>query len=148
VTREAFQQAAGASVLHLALHSGISPRGAWLTLAQGELWADELLGRRVRPRTVVLSSCASNATPGDEMWGSLSSAFLAAGSRNVIASLWSVDDATTRAFMAELYRDFHRPSGSLRTQPPAALARAQRAFIHQGLPPSRWAAFLALGDSP
>jgi len=80
------------------------------------------------------------ATPGEEMWGSLSSAFLAAGSRTVIASLWSVNDEDTRRFMVELYRS--PPT----LNPAAALARTQRALIRDGQPPSRWAAFLALGD--
>ncbi len=139
-TRAAFLAAANASLLHLAVHSGLSPRGAWLSLAGGNVWADEVLDARVRPRTVVLSSCASAATARDEMWGSLAAAFLAAGTRTVIASLWSVNDEDTRRFMEELYRS--SPSFN----PAAALARAQRALIRDGLPPSRWAAFLAVGD--
>ncbi len=139
-TRAALLAAGRAPLLHLAVHSGLSPRGAWLSLAGGDVWADEVLEAHLRPRTVVLSSCASAAAPGEEMWGSLSSAFLAAGSRTVIASLWSVKDDDTRRFMDELYRSPPQDS------PAAALARAQRALIRDGHPPSRWAAFLAMGD--
>ena len=74
------------------------------------------------------------------MWGSLGASFLAAGSRAVLASLWSIEDRPTR----ELVRRFYAEGGD--ADPCAALARAQRVAIRQGLSPHLWAAFVLFGS--
>jgi tetratricopeptide (TPR) repeat protein len=137
-TQARLRAAAGARVLHVATHSGVDFRGGWLALADGDVTAAEVLAWRLRPRLVVLASCASAVTPQRELWGSLASAFLAAGSRVVLASLWSVDDAVT----AELIQEFYTRVG--RSTPAAALAEAQSALARRH-PPSAWGAFVVLG---
>jgi hypothetical protein len=134
--REILEQAAGASVLHLATHTGIGPRGPWLALADGEVGSGFLLARRIRPRLVTLATCASAARRGRGLWGSLAASFLAAGSRAVLASLWSVEDEAARRFVLRFYAE-----GGMR-DPAPALARAQRAAIAAGEPPSAWAPFV------
>ncbi|HEV8631015.1 MAG TPA: CHAT domain-containing protein [Thermoanaerobaculia bacterium] len=130
---------ARASLLHLATHSGLGPRGPWLRLADRDFGAGEIVGRRIAPRLVVLASCASAARERREMWGSLAAAFLAAGSRSVLASLRSVDDAVARDFVLRFYRE----GGA--ADPVAGLARAQRAAIARGEPPASWAPFALFG---
>ncbi|HEX3130047.1 MAG TPA: CHAT domain-containing protein, partial [Thermoanaerobaculia bacterium] len=67
--RPVLEQAAGASVLHLATHTGIGPRGPWLALADGEVGSGFLLAHRIRPRLVTLATCASAARRGRGLWG-------------------------------------------------------------------------------
>lgn len=134
--RPVLEQAAGASVLHLATHTGIGLRGPWLALADGEVGSGFLLAHRVRPRLVTLATCASAVRRGRGLWGSLAASFLAAGSRAVLASLWSVEDEPARRFVLRFYAE-----GGLR-DPAPALARAQRAAIAAGEPPSSWAPFV------
>jgi tetratricopeptide (TPR) repeat protein len=142
-TLERLRQASRADVLHLATHTGLGPRGPWLALADGEVSAERIVTWKVAPRLVVLATCASAARRGKGMWGSLGSAFLVAGSRTVLASLWSVQDRTAR----EMVLGFYEQGGA--RDPAGALARAQRARIAQGRGPSNWAPFVVLGsDQP
>lgn len=134
------KKAARARVLHLALHTGPGPRGAWLQLADRQVSASEIVTGRIGPRLVVLASCASATRTGRQMWGSLAAAFLAAGSRAVLASLWSVEDRQAR----ELVLRFYAEGGA--SDPAGALARAQRVAIGQGRSPMFWAPFVLIGS--
>lgn len=135
------EETAGARVLHLAAHTGLGPRGPWLRLADRDVTAADVVTRRIGPRLVVLASCASAVRPGRQMWGSLSAAFLAAGSRTVLASLWSVEDERTRELVLRFYAE-----GGV-ADPAGALARAQRVAIRQGLSPKHWAPFVLQGSA-
>jgi CHAT domain-containing protein len=134
------RRASRARALHLATHAGLGPRGSWLELAGGRVSASEIVAGRIGPRLVVLASCASGARPGRQMWGSLGASFLAAGSRSVLASLWSVEDAPTRELILRFYSEGGAPD------PAGALARAQRVAIGRGLSPKIWAPFVLLGS--
>ncbi|HEX5716686.1 MAG TPA: CHAT domain-containing tetratricopeptide repeat protein [Thermoanaerobaculia bacterium] len=134
------RKASGARSLHLATHTGLGPSGAWLQLADRRVSASEIVRGRIGPRLVVLASCASGVRPGGQMWGSLGAAFLAAGSRAVLASLWSIEDEPAR----DLILRFYREGGA--SDPAAALARAQRVAIGQGLSPQQWAPFVLFGS--
>jgi tetratricopeptide (TPR) repeat protein len=132
--------AAHARILHLATHTGLSARGPWLLLADRRLGASEIVTRRIGPRLVVLASCASGVRPGRQMWGSMGAAFLAAGSRAVLASLWSVEDRQTHEFVLRFYTE----GGA--SDPAGALARAQRVAIGRGQSPTLWAPFVLFGS--
>jgi CHAT domain-containing protein len=107
------------------------------------LRASEIAGRRVGARLVVLSACESalgRAAFAEGVPG-LSSSFLSAGSRAVVASLWDVDDRATRDFMRHFYR------GLETGQPVAdALRRAQVAAREERPEPFYWAGFVVIGD--
>ncbi len=135
---EKVRGAADAAVLHVATHAGVGAAGAWLGLADGPFDARRILESRIRPRLVVLASCASGASPGDEMWGSVASAFLAAGARHVVAALWSVDDTDARRFVEVFYEE----GGA--QDPVGAVARAQRKLAAAG-PTRVWAPFFVTG---
>lgn len=138
-SREEFRKASSARVLHLATHTGAGAGGAWLRLADDEERAGEILAGKVQPRLAVLATCASALPTGRGMWGSLGSAFLAAGSEAVLASLWSIEDRPAREFVLRFYRE----GGAL--EPASALARTQRGFLAEGRPPSFWAPFVMFG---
>jgi tetratricopeptide (TPR) repeat protein len=140
-TRDQLQKARYARVLHLSTHTGLDPRGAWAAMADGDVGAAALIAQRLQPRLTVLATCASAAKEGGDMWGSLASAFLAAGSHAVVASLWSIDDEDARMFITRFYDEGGAEDSVV------ALARAQRAFLDAGRPPSFWAPYVHFGTS-
>ncbi|HWM94574.1 MAG TPA: CHAT domain-containing protein [Thermoanaerobaculia bacterium] len=134
------RKASRSRALHLAAHSGLGQRGAWVELADRQVSASEIVTDRIGPRLVVLASCSSGVRPGRQMWGSLGAAFLAAGSHAVLASLWSIEDERAR----ELVLRFYAEGGA--SDPSGALARAQRVAIRQAQSPHHWAPFLVFGS--
>lgn len=139
-TSRELAKASHARILHLATHTGLSSRGPWLLLADRRLQASEIINRRIGPGLAVLASCASGVRPGRQMWGSMGAAFLAAGSRSVLASLWSVEDRKTHEFVLRFYAE----GGA--SDPAGALSRTQRVAIGQGLSPLYWAPFVLFGS--
>jgi len=108
----------------------------------GPLRADEVLNLRLNADLVVLSACRSGRGrlyAGEGVEG-LARAFLYAGTRGVVSSLWSVDDAATAGLMAGMY-------GRLKGGAAAdALREAQLAMIREGRPPFHWAPFVLVGE--
>ncbi|MER6140143.1 CHAT domain-containing protein [Streptomyces sparsogenes] len=103
----------GAGVVHLACHGEVHSHGyggaaatSRLSLADGPLAAETLIGR-VRGRggtarigLVVLAACTTHVSGyGHDEAFSLSTAFLVAGARSVIGSLWRVPDSSTSVLM-------------------------------------------------
>ncbi|WP_328945702.1 CHAT domain-containing protein [Streptomyces sp. NBC_00250] len=157
-------------LLHLACHAGIARdarRTAYLSLHDGDLAAEELTeaigGGRGRLGLVLLAACRSHVSGrGHNEAYSLATAFLVAGARSVIGSLWPVPDDATSVLMF-LTHHYLRREG----EPPAkALRRAQLWMLDParklpaGLPPliaerarrvdpgdlSSWAGFTHLGQ--
>ncbi len=141
-TMAALRNAHAVNILHITSHSGVDQRGAWLQLADGRVGADKVLAWKLAPRIVVLASCTSAQGHGPGLFGSLAGAFLAAGSENVLASLWSIDDKAAARFVQRFYiaRGDRRPA--------QALAEAQLASIAAGDPVALWSSFVLFGDRP
>ncbi len=159
-SREAFDDPAfqRADILHFATHALEHPRdpnlsGIVLSLVDatgrprpGYLRAGEIAGLNLRARLVVLSACRTALGPevrGEGLMG-LSRAFLHAGARGVVASLWSVRDRASARLMERFYRALLSDGLS----PAAALRRAQ---LEQRADPrtrdaSEWAGFELQGD--
>ncbi len=92
---------------------------------------------------VVLSACETGSgviTSGDGVYG-LQRAFMTAGSKNVIMSLWSVDDAATSLLMRVFYREWTNG-----TSKAAALKKAELEVKQQYPSPYYWGAFVMLGN--
>lgn len=109
------------------------------------LTATDVLRMRLDADLVVLSSCESMGEERFRGAGALglSSAFLSAGARSVIATLWPIDDATTADFM----RDFYRAVAEGHS-PVTALVEAQDAMRSDHAHPFHWAGFVLVGDDP
>lgn len=137
-TRDALRSARDATLLHVVGHSGVGMDGGYLVLADGTVTASEILTWQLQPQLVVLPTCASAATRRRDMWESLAVAFLAAGSRDVVATLFSVEDRVA----AELTRRFYRHGGA--RDPVGALASAQRELAREE-PAHAWWAFVVVG---
>ena len=102
-----------------------------------------------RSNLVFLSGCetalgragGTRFSPGDD-YVTLAQAFLQSGVRNVVATLWRVDDDAAAIFAEHFYDE-------LRTLPPApALAAAQRRMSREAryAAPYFWAGYQLLGD--
>jgi tetratricopeptide (TPR) repeat protein len=105
--------------------------------------ASEIAARRTGARLVVLSACESalgRAAFAEGVLG-MASAFVSAGCRTVVGSLWDVDDRATEEFMKRFYRE-------LETGIPvaSALQAAQRSVRREKPEPFYWAGFVVIGD--
>jgi CHAT domain-containing protein len=93
----------------------------------GILTAEALAGLQLQKLDlVVLSACETglgDVAGGEGVFG-LQRAFHIAGARNVVASLWRVDDDATAALMALFYRKLWKEGKA----PPQALKEAQLAL--------------------
>ena len=137
-TTAVLRAAADAKVLAVGSHANTTPGGAELVLSDGTVTTANIIDDRIAPRLVVLASCASGAA-GKDGWGALAGAFLAAGTRNVIASRWALDDVRSR----EIVEQFYAAHGV--ENPALALAIAQRDAIARRVPVTEWAAFVSVG---
>jgi CHAT domain-containing protein len=128
---EQLRDAAGAyRWLHLACHGEFDldePLRSWLEIGPGErLSAAAVLDQfALSAELVTLSACRSGVSRvlrGDEPMG-LVRAFLSAGARAVLVTLWPVEDISARILMERFYRAL-----LVDGDPAAALHEAQRAL--------------------
>jgi CHAT domain-containing protein len=118
------------------------------TARPGELFAKDVYQMKLSANLVVLSTCRGaigKQQPGEGPM-SLSRAFLFAGSKAVVASLWEVDDEATVELMQRFYRHMVREN----LPPASALALAQSEFRRHPdkrlRNPYYWAGFELYGD--
>ncbi|MBC8025578.1 MAG: CHAT domain-containing protein [Steroidobacteraceae bacterium] len=105
----------------------------------GEVFAGDLLDKRMSASIVVMSGCETalgQASAGEGLLGMRYAAH-AAGARTVVASLWPVLDATG----AQLMHDFYTGVIQRQQTPVAALSRAMRSARRQWSDPALWGAF-------
>jgi hypothetical protein len=157
-------------VLHLACHGSVVDNArhtAGLALHGGGLYAEEI-AEAARdtghggPALVVLAACRSHVSGhGHNEAFTLATAFLVAGARSVIGSLWPVPDEATSVLMLlahhYLRHEQESPAGALRRAQLWMLGRERD--LPEGFPPGRaalaarvdpfdlsaWAGFLHLG---
>jgi CHAT domain-containing protein len=141
--------------LHFATHGWLDPDapqhfGLRLSPAGedgGLLYLDEIFSLRLGAELVVLAACESGRGElvGGEGLVSVARAFLYAGARSLVVSLWEVGDRSTAELMEAFYAELRqgRPV-------PDALRRTKLAFIHSDRvaqrQPFRWAPFVLIGD--
>lgn len=129
--------------IHLATHaeaSSWSPeRNRVILSGGGTLGVDAIAAMKLDRPLVVLSACRTGegeVVPGEGVVG-LTWAFLRAGTRALVVSLWSVDDSAA----AMLMTDFHRGLAS-GMNPRVALAAARKAQRARTPHPAYWAPFV------
>lgn len=113
--------------------------------SDGFLTASEVGTLKLQADLAVLSACSTGAgdtLPGEGVMG-MSRAFLAAGSRGVVASLWPVSSKATEALMVEMYRQHRAGLDAGR-----ALREAKRviAASPKWRDPYYWAAFVLIAE--
>ena len=158
-TKSLFKQIAGNyDYLHLATHGSLNRNAPSLSALElepdgqndGRLEVHEIAEMKLRARLITLSACDTGLgtgyfteTPGGDEFVGLTRAFLSAGGQNVLASLWAVNDQSSRDLMVRLYRHLLTSSG------PEALAQAQRDLRRSDVRyrhPYYWAAFVMSGS--
>jgi CHAT domain-containing protein len=137
-----------AQILHIAAHGEHrldQPDLSYLQLADGQLYADDMLQRDMSYELVTLSACETgraSVAASDELIG-LGRGFLYAGAGALLVSLWQVADTSTLHFMERMY-------GALRagSSKAAALREAQQCMLERDrmLHPAFWGAFQLIGD--
>ena len=130
----------GANLGVLGVEGAAQPGGSDGILTAMEVLALDLVGTQL----VVLSACQTGlgeVRPGEGVYG-LRRAFMEAGARAVLSTLWSVDDEGTRAFMERFYTHFLGGASA-----PEAVRRAQRELIEseRWRHPNFWAPFVVVG---
>ncbi len=145
-----FEALASGRALHLATHlveapacgdRRLAPVG--LALSAGEVvCAAEILEAGAPLPLVVLAACetAGGRFVDAEGVHGLARAFLEAGTRDLVVTLWPVEDGAAQVFALDLHA--HLAGGKI---PSRAVAAARRDLRAQGWPPSTWAAFRLLG---
>jgi CHAT domain-containing protein len=154
-TESAFKKASNHRVIHLAVHAIAnetqSERAALVLLSDpahdedGFLQASEIVQLPLNADLVVLSACDTAVGPleGQEGISTLSRAFLLAGARTVVSTLWSVEDETTLYLMKTFYGELNR-----KKRVPDALAAAKRKMLRTfdaKAVPYYWAGFTVEG---
>ena len=99
---------------------------------------------KLRARLVVLSCCHSGqGEVSSEGVVGMARAFLFAGARSVLASLWAIDDEATMMFMKSFYQQLARgESASVALQRAMKCLRDSQDFSA----PKYWAPFVLMGD--
>jgi CHAT domain-containing protein len=134
-----------ADILHYAGHAfvdpGFSKRSALLLRRDDngppiQIAVDDLITGPIHTRLIVLSACST--LRGREFRGegmvAASTAFLAAGARNVVGTLWDVRDDAASALIVTFHEQLARG-----VAPARALWLAQRRAKRDGRPPRDWA---------
>jgi len=144
-------------VLHLAVHGfadtqypersalvlGTDPKSA----DDGLLQVREIVRLRLNAELTTLSACDTGVgkLQGQEGVSNLVEAFLVAGSKSVVASLWSADDTFASALMDRFYQRLGQgqdTSSALRDAKLDLLAK-----YGDQVSPFYWAAFIAVGEA-
>jgi CHAT domain-containing protein len=134
------------SILHLACHGlfrADNPMFSALRLYDGWLTAADVMALDLNDLLVTLSVCESGRSDGlrgDEILG-LTRAFLGAGARALIVTLWLIEDEVTADVMACLYEQLGQ--GADHT---AALRTAQLVLKEKRPHPYYWAPFIVIGQ--
>ncbi|MEL7533562.1 MAG: CHAT domain-containing protein [Bacteroidota bacterium] len=108
------------------------------------LYMNELLHHRIGAEMVVLAACQTGIGKyhHGEGLASLARSFALAGANSVVASLWSVDDRSTRKMMPRFYQ--YLKDGDSKD---LALQKAKIDILEGGLgDPVYWASFIVMGD--
>ncbi len=153
--KQAFAQEFG--YIHLAVHafSSDNPDRASLVVlsdpASGEdgfVQASEIVQMQLPARLVVLSACETDVGPieGEEGISALSTAFLLAGVRTVISTLWPVEDQPSLILMKAFYRHLGNKESAADSM--AASKRDLLSKYGAKSLPIHWAGFVVQGSEP
>ncbi len=142
---------AGTAVLHLATHAEVFDLGTMssgLELAAGDgedghVGVNEIAGLDLLDALVVLSGCRTvgGAVMSGEGLQGLTTPFLEAGARAIVATQWAISDRSLIRLMGDFYRELAKgiPVGD-------ALRSAKLQALRRGEPTSVWASLALVGD--
>lgn len=130
----------------IALAPNPTPSSMWIPEEKDYLLtAEDVLKVRARPQLVVLSCCHSGrgVIKASEGVCGIARAFLAAGARSVLVSLWANEDKAIFSFMESFY--FHLADGRSSSE---ALNKAMKRLRESDTfnENEHWAPFVLIGD--
>ncbi|MBI1291901.1 CHAT domain-containing protein [bacterium] len=139
-------------VIHIASHGEYDPNAplfSALLLApdgqnDGSLSAQEIFSLQMRADLVALSACQTGLgriTSGDDIVG-LNRAFVYAGTRQLLSTLWRVDDISTALLFKHFYRQSRTHDRAEALRQAQLIVRNRPEFRH----PARWAGIALSGD--
>ncbi|MFD2942642.1 CHAT domain-containing protein [Flavobacterium notoginsengisoli] len=138
------------SIIHLSTHasSGDLETPASIRFYDREILFSELYNLKLNPDLVVLSACETGIGKLYKAEGAMSVArgFQFAGARNLLFSLWNVNDYTTSVFMDDFYKEIKHNVSFVK-----ATANAKREFLKDETIPNAkkspyyWSAFVYYG---
>jgi CHAT domain-containing protein len=138
-------------IIHLALHAASNPTDKednkiyFAPKKKDELFGFDLLKYRIKAQLVILSACqtAEGKIETGEGTFSLSRSFQQSGVKNIVASLWKIDDNATAQLMPLFYKNLF-----LKQTPTQALHNAKIDYIKNTIPlmthPKYWSALILL----
>jgi CHAT domain-containing protein len=137
------------SVLHIASHANADTSGyiPSIELYDSAFYLNEIYALHISPQLVVLSACETGIGKIDKSEGALSLArgFYYAGAKNIITSLWNVDDKSTSTLFGNFYRSLKKNDYS------KALQKSKTDYLRTApetaASPYYWAAFVHIGQS-
>ena len=153
--QEVIRRIGSVALVHIAAHGSketgaiaLAPDPCWESTNSEEeeylLKISDVQTVKLRARLVVLSCCHSGqGEVSSEGVVGIARAFLFAGARSVVASLWAIDDEATMEFMKSFYQ--HLRGGESTS---TALQRAMKCLRDSDnfSAPKYWAPFVLIGD--
>ena len=153
--QEVLRRIGSVALVHIAAHGSketgaiaLAPDPRWESTNSEEeeylLKISDVQAVKLRARLVVLSCCHSGqGEVSSEGVVGIARAFLFAGARSVVASLWAIDDQATMEFMKSFYQ--HLRGGESTS---TALQRAMKYLRDSDnfSAPKYWASFVLIGD--
>lgn len=138
------------AIIHVACHGEYDPNMPLLSAVRlsgdtkndGKLTAQEIFGLNLNADLVALSACQTglgHLSNGDDIVG-LNRAFVYAGTRQILSSLWRVDDVATAVLIKHFYRNL---KGRSRAD---ALRQAQLEVRKRYSHPAYWSGIFLSGD--
>lgn len=134
----------GKEIVHYATHGVLNekePLLSGLVAADGVVTAASIFNWDLSADLAVISACQSGTFADGKGYLGLSTAFQQAGARTLIASLWSVNDSSTRDWMTAFYQAKEKGETSSQAHRTAHLATLQKYPE-----PFFWAPFELWGD--
>ena len=156
IKAEVMKQISSVGLIHIAAHGNkrtgeiaLSPNPGWTSSFPQKkdyiLKMSDVQEANLRARLVVLSCCHSGRgriSKGEGVVG-IARAFLVAGARSVLVSLWAIDDEATMVFMKSFYQ--HLKEGKTAS---SAVQESMK-FLRESMDYSEmkyWAPFQLIGD--
>ncbi len=135
-------------LIHVACHGQFvqeDPLGSYIEFQDGKLEAQRIFNLDLEADLVVLSACESGVNKvagGDELMG-LTRAFLFAGAKSLVHTLWPVYGVSTRELMVTFYKNLKNGQSKL-----DSLRNAQLEMLHNERfkNPFYWGPFVLMGD--
>ncbi|MBO7476927.1 MAG: CHAT domain-containing protein, partial [Salinivirgaceae bacterium] len=144
--------------IHLATHGFVNSEkpelsGVQLSHLQGDsqegvLYSNDVYGLKLNCDLLVLSACETGLgkiMKGEGIVG-LSRAFIYAGSKNLLVSLWKVSDNSTSQMMVEFYRQLLNEKGEHNYAELLQKAKQMLILDKNYARPYYWAPFIIIGD--